>query len=266
MEGVFVNGNWYGALMKNTNTGQDRIFNYTLKDLPYRISDPGHVLVLDAGTGWDIEHALFNGVGSINAVEAHPLLPELLVQKEVDWWYDEHVAYSVSETRSYLRKDTIRHDLIIVPTLNSFGGNSGLNALEERYMLTTEAFNEMWNKLSDEGMLTITAWMDYPPRYPLKVLASISGMLLSAGIENPEEHIIAVRSWGAITFLVKRLPVSSVEKKDVIEFCNEMMFDPALLPGINTKSRMAFNILQDDDFFDHQIFIFFLTHKKSESR
>ncbi len=251
VEGVFVNGNWYGPLMKNSSEGKVKIFNYTLKDLPYRISDPEHVLVLDAGTGWDIEHALFHGAGRIKAVEAHPLLPELLESEKVAWWYDERVSYTVSESRSFLRKDSARYDLIIIPTLNSFGGNSGLNALEEKYMLTEEAFNEMWNKLNDEGMLTITTWMDYPPRYPLKVLASISGMLSAAGIENTNAHIIAVRSWGAITFLVKRIPVNSAEIQRVIEFCDEMMFDPALFPEIKDESRMEYNRLQDNDFFDY---------------
>ena len=251
VEGVFVNGNWYGPLVKKSGTSKENIFKYMVKDLPYRISNPANVLVLDAGTGWDIEHALVNGVARIKAVEPHPLLPELLENMKVDWLHDERVSYIVSESRSFLRRDTLKYDLIIIPTLNSFGGNSGLNALEEKYLLTREAFSEMWNKLSDEGSLTITTWMDYPPRYPLKVLASISGMLSAAGVENPDAHIIAVRSWSTITFLVKRLPVKSSEIQRVLDFCNEMMFDAALLPEGNAKSRMTYNILQDDDFFDY---------------
>ena len=251
VEGVFVNGNWYGPLMKNSDASRENIFRYLVKDLPYRISNPVHVLALDAGTGWDIEHALFNGAARITAVESHPLMPELLEKMKVDWLHDESVSYIVSESRSFLRRDTLKYDLIIIPTLNSFGGNSGLNALEEKYLLTREAFSEMWDKLTDEGMLTITTWMDYPPRFPLKVLASLSGMLSAAGIENPEAHIIAVRSWGTITFLIKRLPVNSVEIQRVIDFCNEMMFDPALLPDSKAGSRMEYNMLQDDDFFDY---------------
>ncbi len=251
VEGVFVNGNWYGPLLGNTNTRNKNIFRYMPGDLPYRISDPVRVLVLDAGTGWDIEHALFNGAASIIAVEPHPLIRELLEGREVDWLHDARVSYIVSESRTFLRSDTLLYDLILIPTLNSFGGNSGLNALEEKYMLTREAFSEMWDKLSDDGMLAITTWMDYPSRYPLKVLASLSGMLSEAGVENPATHIMAVRSWGTITFLVKRSLIDTVEIQRAVDFCDEMMFDPALLPGSEVHSRMVYNMLQDDDFFGY---------------
>jgi len=249
IEGIYRNGNWFGALKKEINSTS--LMKFTTNDFSYRISDPQNILVLNAGTGWDVEHGLLNGVTHVTAVEADPLLPQLLELKQTRWILDDRVNYVESEPRSFLQKDTNSYDLIVLPTLNSFGGNSGLNAIEEQYILTTKALKVMWDKLTPKGILSISVWMDYPSRYPLKVLASLSHILLEQGIENLNEHVAAVKSWGTITFLIKRTPITPDQIQKTIEFCNQMMFDPVLLAGTDFKERSAFNEIQDENFLHY---------------
>ena len=125
----------------------------------------------------------------VTAVEADPLLPQLLLSGGARWILDDRVNYVKSEPRSFLQKDTNSYDLIVLPTLNSFGGNSGLNAVEEQYILTAEAFQEMWDKLTPQGILSISVWMDYPSRYPLKILSSLSNTLLENGVINLKKQV-----------------------------------------------------------------------------
>ena len=46
--------------------------------------------------------------------------------------------------RTLLYTDTNQYDLIILPMISAFGGTAGLDAMQEQYILTQEAFGEMW--------------------------------------------------------------------------------------------------------------------------
>ncbi|HSV89221.1 MAG TPA: hypothetical protein VLH61_11320, partial [Bacteroidales bacterium] len=112
-----------------------------------------------------------------------------------------------------------------------------------------EAFAKMIRRLSPGGVIAISTWKDQPPRHSLKIAATLSQAALEAGFEKPSEHIVAVRSWGAITFLLKNSPFSQSELERVREFCLTMHFDPLLLPEITLDERSTFNDISDPAFF-----------------
>jgi len=62
---------------------------------------------------------------------------------------------------------------------------------------------------------------------------------------------VPARSWGAITFMVKKTPFRPEEISNIRAFCRRLNFDPALLPDIEAAERAFFNALQDDLFFNH---------------
>jgi len=91
--------------------------------------------------------------------------------------------------------------------------------------------------------------MDYPARNTYRLLAGIGQVLEERNIKHPDEHIIAIRSWSAVTFLVKKSGFSKNQEKQVIQFCNDLMFDPLILPDSNEINREKYNILEDKSFF-----------------
>ena len=147
--------------------------------------------------------------------------------------------------------DTAHFDLIALPIVGTFGGSSGLYALHEQFILTKEAFREMWLKLNAGGVISVTSWMDYPIRNPLKILATMVEVLRESGIQNPNDNIVAIRSWGTITFVMTKTSLQENEIKIIRSFCEEMMFDPAILPQLNPEERTRYNQFQDDLFFDY---------------
>jgi hypothetical protein len=193
-------------------------------------------------------------VEKVTAVEPNPVLLSLLA-KELAGDVDDllkHPALNVRNTapRTWLLADPLLYDLIVLPTIDTFGGTSGLNAIQEHYLFTKEAFGDAWRKLTPRGVLSVTCWMDYPPRHALKILSTIVEMLAERGIEDPRSVIVAVRSWGAITFMVKKTPYNPEEIQNIRAFCLRLNFDPALLPDIHASERVYFNALQDDLFFN----------------
>ncbi len=56
----------------------------------------------------------------------------------------------------------------------------------------------MWDHLATDGFISVSTWTDYPSRTSLKLLATLVATLEENGINNPEDHIAAIRSWGTI--------------------------------------------------------------------
>lgn len=249
---LFNNGDWVGSLLPRPHPDSVMELNYTTRALPYATRKPGTVLILDSGAGENIAHAIANGAGHISVVEPNQVVLSLLTNElaaETDsLLFHPAVVLHRTESRTYLMRYSTRFDLIVLPVLGAMGGTAGLNAIQEQYTLTIDAFREMWTRLTADGMISITSWMDYPPRTSLKILATLSGVLRQAAVEAPIDHLVAVRNWGTVTFLLKRTPFTAPEYDSIEAFCHRMLFDPVLLRGRHIEQQESYNQLQDSLF------------------
>ena len=246
---VFNNGNWMGCLLPQPlEANETNILDYTPQALPYHIDNIKNALIINAGTGENVLLALSHQVARITANETNPEIFNILRQSFEGFY---QVQPYQTMPRTLLTPDTNKYDLIELPIIGSFFGNSGLNAVEPRYELTIEALREMWNKLSEKGMISLSCWMDYPVRNAYRLLATISLLLDENDIAHPPHHVVAIRSWCAITFLVKKSPFKRDEINKVRLFCENRMFDPLVLPEKQEIERDKYNILQDTTFFTH---------------
>ena len=252
---AFVNGDWYGALMPYRRGDTAMVLDYTTMALPYAMRPRRRVLVLRAGTGAEVAHALSEGATSITAVEPHApvvaLLRGELAPVSDSLFFQKGVTVREREPRTFLLMDTAHYDLIVLPMVGTFGGSSGLYALQEQFILTREAFGEMWQRLRPGGVVAVSSWIDYPFRNPLKVQATLVEVLRDLGVRDPAAHLAAVRSWGTITFVLTRSPLSAAEVANIRAFCDEVQFDPVLLPGLKGEERTFYNQLGDPRFFGY---------------
>jgi len=250
---VFNNGEWYGPLVPPQREEPHQLLRYSTAGLPYEMMHRKRVLVLQARAGTFVAQAIERGAEHVVAVEHHAALIDLLHEElanETDSLFmHRSVELIAQEPRSFLISDTSRYDLIVFPTLEMFGGSGGVYAIQEQYLLTKQAFGEAWNHLTPDGVLCITSWIDYPLRNQLRAHATIIEMLVDARIVNPTAHLAAVRSWGTITFVAKRTPLHNDEIARARNFCDAMLFDPALLPDITPSERNKNNILSDSTLF-----------------
>lgn len=252
---AFINGDWFGVVTDWKKADTSMILDYTTVALPYAMAKRNNVLVLQSGTGIDVAHALSRNVKNVVAVEANPIILSTLQNQfagETDSLF-AHPDVSVHnlEPRTFLSMDTSHFDLITLPIVGTFGGSAGLYALHEQFILTKEAFREMWLKLSARGVISVTSWMDYPIRNPLKILATMVEVLKEFGIQNPKDNIVAIRSWGTITFVMTKTSLQENEINTIRSFCEKMMFDPAILPQLSADERTRYNQFQDDLFFEY---------------
>ncbi|MBW6477935.1 MAG: hypothetical protein K0B37_00780 [Bacteroidales bacterium] len=248
---VFINAEFYGVIPLYDTVN---IHNFTTEALPYIMRQRDKVLVLKSGTGTGVAHALQNGAKHVTGVTEVRGIKELLKTRFAEesnyFALKQGVNLIYSDSRQYLLKESqTEYDAIILPRMESFGGSMGLNALHEDYSLTIEAFQLMWNRLSDHGVISVTTWIDYPSRTTLKIAATLVETLKANGIKSPENHLIAIQSWGTITFVLSKNPFENNDISNIRNFCREMLFDPVLLPGISDDERSVYNQIEDDNLY-----------------
>lgn len=249
---AFNNGEWIGPLISEKSDSLNYLL-FTTENLTYSIAERKNILVINAATGRQVKTALLNDAESVVAVEPNKALINLLEGKlasKVDYIYqNKSVQVRNISPRTFLLSTHQKFDLISLPTVDAFGGTSGLSALQEQYILTTEAFNEMLGLLNRNGMICISSYIDYPYRNPLKILATVAEVFDLRNISEPEKYIAAIKNWNTITFLIKKDTLNSAETDSIKSFCSRMNFDPVLLPGITDTEREKFNKLLDSSLY-----------------
>lgn len=249
---AFNNGDWIGPLISTRNDSLDYLL-YTTENIAFITGERKNVLVLDAGTGRQVKAALLNNAETVTSVEANKALTNLLGEKltsKVDSLYQNNSVNPQNVSpRTFLLSTHQKFDLILLPVIDAFGGSSGMYALQEQYLLTIESFDEMLNALNRDGAVSITTYIDYPYRNPIKIAATFAEVFERRKIENPQEYTAAIKNWNTISFLIKKDPLNFSEIDSIRSFCERMNFDPVILPGITNEERERFNKLQDKSLY-----------------
>ncbi len=251
---IYVNGDYYGVIPDYIPGQTEHILDQTTQKLPWVVGQKERVLMLNAGEGAPLAHAFSHRAGHIDAVIPNRGVVSIMQNEFAEasgrlFLHDSLEIHQV-EPRNFLASGAKgSYDLVILPQQDAFGGTAGINALQENYTMTIESFRLMWNHLAQDGFIAVSTWSDYPSRTSLKLLATLVATLEDNGISNPEDHIAAIRSWGTISFVMKKSPLTSAEAGKIREFCREKFFDPLLLPEIRTEERQQFNMLDDEEFF-----------------
>ena len=116
-----------------------------------------NVLVLGAGSGSDVAAALHHGAQHVDAVEIDPTIIRLGRELHPDRPFsDPRVTVINDDARHYLRTTTKTYDLVVFALIDSLTLQSGFSGVRlESYMFTREAFNDVRDRLTDNGMLAV---------------------------------------------------------------------------------------------------------------
>lgn len=249
---IFNNGNWYAAIPEFDAEASHHVLDHTTMALPYVLGDPEKVLIFHAGAGLEVTHALFNKALQIDAIEPNASVTELAkgpyAQMTDSLYYKPQVDVYNTTPRTFLKQSDELFDLIQLPLSGAFGGSVGLNALHEENLFTKEALYEMWQKLSPDGMIVFSSYIDLPPRITLKYAALIAELLQSTVTKDPLQHLVAVRSWATLSYVVKKNPLTEKDHSAIRQFCDDQGFDRVLFKG--TEAGEVSNTVQNDTAFE----------------
>jgi len=249
--GVFVDGDGMTPITKYT--GDRKTLSYLgqlTSALPYHLASINKVLILGSGSGSSVLQATYYHTKQINAVELNRQIIDLVrnrYNQYSGYIYDinnRSVRVYAKEARGFIAASNDRYELIQLALAGSFGSSgTGLYALSESYLVTTEAMQQYIKRLKPEGYLAISRWVKLPPRDTLKLLATAIDALKNNGIQNPEQHIALIRGLQTSTLLVKKSIFREDEISKLKEFSNKRSFDVAYYPRMPSSEANRYNKL-----------------------
>ncbi len=111
-------------------------------------------LIIGAGSGNDVDHALRFGVKRIDAVEIDPVIQEIGINRNPDRPYqDPRVVRHIDDGRHYLRTTDRKYDLVVYALVDSLILHSGYaNIRLESFLFTEQAFRDVKRVLKPGGI------------------------------------------------------------------------------------------------------------------
>ncbi len=246
--GVAVNGGRLSAITRVREKPEEpdlAFLDFLPSSLPYSLAPRCRALLLEPGGGLEVLQALRQGAEEIVAVERNPAMVRLLRGAYRDYsgkiYLHPKVRVVAEEGRTFVRRAEPGFDLIVFPLTESLGAlSTGFSALQEEYRYTAEAVRDCLRLLKPGGFLAFSLYLLPPPRGELRLLATVK-KALDQGKEDPARQIMAFRSWGTFSLLVKKGPVAPGEIQELRSFCRERRFDLVYFPGISPVETNRFN-------------------------
>jgi spermidine synthase len=254
-KGVFTDGEDLSPLTV-ARPGTDLSFlGSLLVSLPYRLNPRPRVLILEPGAGLDVLVAINNEAYQIVAVDSNPLVLEIVRDRYNEYagglYSREEVTLVGEDGRGYLRRCREEFDVVQVSLAEGFRPvGSGAYSLSENYLYTTEAFVEYLDHLAPGGVLVVHRWLQTPPSETVRVLALAVSALEQAGVENPERHVIALRSLYTALLLVGRDPFTTDQIETVKALSEEKRFDLIYYPGITPDEVNRYSVLEEPYYYE----------------
>ena len=246
--GIAVDAGDIYAITKDKNKEGLAFLEYLPAALPYLLSQKRNVLILDPKGGLPVLIAEFYRSKNIFKIDSDPLVIKSVREYSRGFSSDIYAQNTWSGTgRSRLISFRKGFDLIDISLMGSMP--SGSFGISEDYRFTVEAFEKYLRHLNPDGFLSVNLFIIPPPRTELRLVNTIATAFEKQGIKDFDRHIAAVRSWGSITMIVKKSPLSPEDINTIKGFAHDKRFDLIYYPGIREEETNIYIKIPSNEYF-----------------
>jgi hypothetical protein len=233
---AFEDGDSMSTLYDLSVPGSEGFARWTHAYASYIVAgEGGTALVIQRDGGLALVCALASRAQRITVVIEDPRIAGLVSR----WYRSPSIAVIAESPRSFLGAGSQRYDTIAVeewgPSL------PGMASLSEDGLLTSQAIQACWGRLTDRGVLAIARRIVLPPSDSLRIFATCFDLLSTEGIDDPAQHLAVIRSWDSCTLLVCRAPLGRDALARLRQFAEARGFDLDYFPGITPGDSGRFN-------------------------
>jgi hypothetical protein len=167
------------------------------QSIGYALAGPGHALVIGGGGGRDIYNALNAGQRAVDVIELNEGIVDV-VDKDLRRWSGSpytlpRVSTSVGDGRSILAARDTRYDQIHIGFTDTLSANSATAfALTENNLYTTEAFEEYFDHLRPNGILSVSRLYRLVGDEALRATVLTLEALRKRGVAHPENNVVVL--------------------------------------------------------------------------
>lgn len=249
--GFTING---GSLSTVTgNEGDLSFLRHLPMSLPYRIIEKGDAFVVDAAGGLGLIAAMEQLEGSVLGAETSGVIIDAMRGNLAPFsgMLYKKTGVMHGAGRTVLKAMGRSFDIIQIELTDTLGSSSsGIGGLQESYSLTAEAFGEYLAHLNEGGLISASIYLLPPPRGELKLLSTIIKALETYSRQEAGNSIVAIRSWGVVTIMVKKGPFKNSEILKMKRFCIEESFDLIWYPGMRREEANRHNRFETPIYHD----------------
>lgn len=222
--------------------------------LAFTLRPHAETLVVEPGGGLGVLQALAGGTKRVTTLIENPSVRQAVahVATEFDLYSHADVRVVSEPARVYLHRsrEHTAFDIVFFPLADAYRPvTSGAYSLGEDYDITVEAFRDALARLSPDGILVITRWLQSPPSESLRMVATAVEALDASENALPGEALIAYRSIQTLTLFINPAGWAQNEIAQANEFIESRRFDWVWGPNISIEQVNRFNQLPDPVYY-----------------
>ncbi len=242
---IFNNGEPVGFQLESNNY---EFLKHSTLFLPY-LFERSKILILNSNGGIELYRALLSKFDSVVCIEQNPIVARIIERKIFGNLpnYTDLISVKKLDPRIFIETTSDKYDVIFHPPIEAHGVSSGLYALQEKYLFTVEAFRNCLKLIREDGVFSISVYIDYPYRNVLKLFS-----ILNETIRDKANYdLIAINNWNLATLLIKNGRFSPDEIFRIKSFCELNQFDVLFSNYANLMSKEKFNSIQDTSIYSY---------------
>ena len=250
--GLFVDGEGPQPItnLSPDDPASQKLATHMPAALAYALRPTGDVLILNPGAGLSPLLALAMGAEHVTVPTNQPLVRDVLENTYLEFsqglYNHPRLTVNPRSGRGLLSHTGQRYTVIEYALSDSFHPvTSGAFSLSEDYLLTKESVIHAWNRLTDDGLLVITRWVETPPSESARAWSTLTAAVRETGANAVPSHLIAYRGMRTATMIASRRPFTDDELAEVRKFLQQNGFDPLILPDLKAGEVNRFNVLPE---------------------
>lgn len=222
--------------------------DYLPEKLAFELAPAAKTLVLDPGGGLGVLQALAAGAHQVTAVLNNPLEFRAIQNSTsgMNVYQDPRVQTIFGGSRAFTVSSPAYFEVVYIPLTGPYlPVTSGAYSLAEEYSLTIEALEAALGRLSPQGILVLTRWLQTPPSESLRAAGMLVEALAEVGRLDPGDCLVLYRGVQTMTYLVKPSGWSPGELQRVREFTEDRKYDLVWVPDIKAGEVNRYNRLPE---------------------
>ena len=238
MHALVVDGHPAGSVLRIDDPDEAEALDHTLMAFAYLLvpATPA-VLLLGERSGLNVWLAARRRARSITVVQPDSAIFDMIRQTpglEGRRVFDLPGVRAVAqEPRHFVERSRETYDLVQLASLEtSLAGSGGMEGLGQDILVTVSGLAACLERLAPDGLLAVSRGIQTPPRDNLKLLATLVSALRRRGVARPEEHVVIVRDFLAVSTLVSVSPWDEERIDRLRELVRERQLTPVWFPGV----------------------------------
>lgn len=237
-----------GTTMRKFATNADiEHLRFDVTNAAYYLRPQGGAAIVGVGGARDIQSALLFGHEKVYGIDVNPIFIDLLQNEFRDFAgvaNRKEVTLVVDEARSFLSRTDQRFAVIEMSVIDTFAATgAGAFSLSENALYTVEAWQVFLNRLTDDGIFTVSRWYNPTNIGETGRAASLAvAALLRLGVTDPSQHIAMLATDKISTLLVSKQPFTAQEIAALQQLSADLVFEPVMIPGITPNHEVLARI------------------------